>query len=78
MWVLGGYQSDFARNLAREGVGIDGLVREVVEGTLTSAGLPGSRSGSSTSAMPSASSSPGRGTSGRCRAAVREAARRSF
>jgi Acetyl-CoA acetyltransferase len=45
MWVLGGYQSDFARNLAREGVGIDGLVREVVEGALTSAGLPGSEVG---------------------------------
>lgn len=38
MWVLGGYRSDFARNLAREGVGIDGLVREVVEGTLAAAG----------------------------------------
>ena len=45
MWVLGGYQSDFARNLAREGVGIDGLVREVVEGTLIAAGLPGSEIG---------------------------------
>lgn len=41
IWVLGGYQSDFARNLHREGVGIDGLVAEVVEGTLDAAGVDG-------------------------------------
>lgn len=41
IWVLGGYQSDFARNLPREGVGIDGLVGEVVQGTLDAAGVGG-------------------------------------
>ena len=41
IWVLGGYQSDFARNLPREGVGMDGLVAEVVDGTLASAGIDG-------------------------------------
>ena len=34
IWVLGGCQSDFARNLAREGVGFDGLTAEVVRGAL--------------------------------------------
>ncbi len=37
VWVLGGYQSDFARNLAREDAGFDALVREVVEQTLADA-----------------------------------------
>ena len=46
VWVLGGYQSDFARNLTREGVGIDGLTTEVVEGTLASAGISGGEIGS--------------------------------
>lgn len=46
VWVLGGHQSDFARNLAREGVGLDGLVREVVEGTLAAAGVSGTEVGS--------------------------------
>ena len=36
-WVLGGYRTDFARNLTREGVGFDGLVAEVVAGTLQDA-----------------------------------------
>ncbi|HEY7599928.1 MAG TPA: hypothetical protein VH741_08375, partial [Candidatus Limnocylindrales bacterium] len=35
--ILGGYQSDFARNLAREGGDLAGLVREVVTGTLSRA-----------------------------------------
>jgi len=34
VWVLGGYQSDFARNLHREGKDFADLAREVVEGTL--------------------------------------------
>jgi len=38
-FVLGGYQSDFARNLAREGLGIDALVRETVEGALEDCAL---------------------------------------
>ncbi|MEO2166663.1 MAG: acetyl-CoA acetyltransferase [bacterium] len=37
--VLGGYQSDFARNLDREGSDIGALTREIVEGTLTAAGI---------------------------------------
>ncbi len=39
VFVLGGYQSDFARNLAREGVGIDALVGEVVDGAMADAGV---------------------------------------
>ncbi|CAN5911978.1 acetyl-CoA acetyltransferase [soil metagenome] len=39
IWVLGGYQSDFARNLTREGEGVDGLVAEVVRETLADAEL---------------------------------------
>ena len=37
--ILGGYQSDFAANLAREGLGIGDLVREVVVETLAAAGV---------------------------------------
>lgn len=37
--VLGGHQTDFARALAREGIGFDGLVAEVVRGTLEDAGI---------------------------------------
>lgn len=39
VWILGGYQSDFARNLAREGVDFAGLTEEVVTGTLDAAGI---------------------------------------
>lgn len=39
IWVLGGYRSDFARSLAREGVGFDGLAEEVVRGTLETAAM---------------------------------------
>ena len=39
VWVLGGYQSDFARNLHREGKDFADLAREVVEGTLTAASV---------------------------------------
>ncbi|WP_341252261.1 acetyl-CoA acetyltransferase [Euzebya pacifica] len=38
IWILGGYQTDFARNFGREGNGVHDLVREVVEGTLADAG----------------------------------------
>jgi acetyl-CoA C-acetyltransferase len=38
-WVLGGAQSDYARTLAREGLGIDALVAEVVHGALEDAGV---------------------------------------
>lgn len=37
VWILGGYQSDFARNLTREGVDFAGLTAEVVQSTLTAA-----------------------------------------
>ena len=38
IWILGGHQTDFARNLTREGLGVHDLVQEVVEGTLADAG----------------------------------------
>ena len=37
VWILGGYQSDFARNLHREGMDFAGLTREVVDQTLAEA-----------------------------------------
>jgi acetyl-CoA C-acetyltransferase len=37
VWILGGYQSDFARNLAREGTDVAGLFAEVVPATLHAA-----------------------------------------
>lgn len=37
VWILGGYQSDFARNLSREGRGFADLTAEVVETTLAAA-----------------------------------------
>lgn len=37
IWVLGGYQSDFARNLTKEGAGLDDLVGEVTRETLAAA-----------------------------------------
>lgn len=45
LWVLGGYQTDFARNLAREGNDFADLTREVVDGTLAVTGLPGEQVG---------------------------------
>ena len=41
VWVLGGYQSDFSRNLTREGKDFADLTGEVVDATLASAGLDG-------------------------------------
>lgn len=38
-WIAGGYQSDFARNYAREGLEISDMVAEVVAGTLADARL---------------------------------------
>ena len=38
-WILGGYQSDFARNLRKEGRSIADLVAEVVESTLERSGV---------------------------------------
>jgi acetyl-CoA C-acetyltransferase len=37
VWILGGYQSDFARNLHREGIDFAGLTAEVVKSTLEAA-----------------------------------------
>ena len=39
MWIAGSYQSDFARNFAREGLEISDMVAEALHGTLRSAGL---------------------------------------
>jgi acetyl-CoA C-acetyltransferase len=39
VWVLGGYQSDFARNLNREGRDFADLAKEVVEQTLKAADI---------------------------------------
>ena len=39
IWVLGGYQSDFARNWTKEGSGLDGLIAEVTRETLADAGV---------------------------------------
>src|SRR5580698_5607452 len=38
-WIAGSYQSDFARNYAREGLEISDMVGEAVAGTLEAAGL---------------------------------------
>jgi acetyl-CoA C-acetyltransferase len=46
IWVVGGYRSDFARNLTREDVGIDALAAEVVRETLADAGVPAGAIGS--------------------------------
>ena len=68
VWVLGGYQTDFARNLTREGATSSDLVGEVVDGTLEATPRrPRPTSRSSTSATPSASCSPARATSAPCR-----------
>jgi len=37
--ILGGYQSDFARNLTKEGRSIGDLIAEIVEGTLARSGI---------------------------------------
>jgi acetyl-CoA acetyltransferase len=39
VWIAGSYQSDFARNYAREGLEISDMVAEALRGTLRSAGL---------------------------------------
>lgn len=39
VWILGGYQSDFSRNLSREGLDFADLTGEVVDSTLTAAGI---------------------------------------
>src|ERR1700759_1284856 len=39
VWILGGYQSDFSRNLTREGLDFAGLTSEVTDATLAAAGV---------------------------------------
>jgi acetyl-CoA C-acetyltransferase len=39
VWIAGSYQSDFARNYAREGLEISDMVAEAVAGTLEAAGV---------------------------------------
>jgi acetyl-CoA C-acetyltransferase len=39
VWILGGYQSDFARNLTKEGLDFADLTREIVDATLAAAKL---------------------------------------
>ena len=40
--ILGGYQTDFARNTAKKGVDIADLMAEAVAGTLRAAGIAAS------------------------------------
>jgi acetyl-CoA C-acetyltransferase len=39
VWIIGGYQSDFARNFTKESLEISDLVRETTTGTLAHAGV---------------------------------------
>lgn len=39
VWILGGYQSDFARTITREGLDVSDLVGEVAQRTLEAAGV---------------------------------------
>ena len=39
VWIIGGYQSDFARNFTKESLEIGDLVKETATGTLTDAGI---------------------------------------
>jgi len=39
VWIIGGYQSDFARNFTKESLEISDLVRETTTGTLAHAGI---------------------------------------
>jgi acetyl-CoA C-acetyltransferase len=39
VWIVGGYQSDYARNFTRESLEISDLVRETTNGTLAHAGI---------------------------------------
>src|SRR5690349_1635905 len=40
LFVLGGHQTDFARNTRREGIGFTELFAETVESTLAASGVP--------------------------------------
>lgn len=43
VWIAGGYQSDFSRNLTKEGLDLSALTSEIVEGTLDASGVPADR-----------------------------------
>ena len=43
VWIIGGYQSDFARNLTKESLEISDLVQETTTGTLAAAGISASQ-----------------------------------
>ena len=43
VWIIGGYQSDFARNLTKESLEISDLVKETTTGTLAAAGISASQ-----------------------------------
>lgn len=42
VWIAGGYQSDFARNLTKEGLDLSDLTAEIVDGTVDLSPVPGS------------------------------------
>ena len=65
--ILGGHQSDFARNIAKEGLTVADLVRDTVTETWTTPASSRHRSRASTSATRSDSSTTARVTSVRCR-----------
>ncbi len=73
VWILGGYQSDFARNLTREGLDFADLTAEVVDShARRGQGRRRRHRASSTSPTRSARCSPGRATSARCRPRVND------
>ncbi|MEU9207632.1 acetyl-CoA acetyltransferase [Streptomyces sp. NPDC048415] len=39
VWIIGGYQSDFARNITKESLDISDLVKETATGSLSAAGI---------------------------------------
>jgi acetyl-CoA C-acetyltransferase len=41
VYILGGYQSDFAKSWARQGQDISDMVQEATQGVLNNAGLHG-------------------------------------
>jgi acetyl-CoA C-acetyltransferase len=43
VWIIGGHQSDFARNLTKESLEISDLVKETTTGTLAAAGISASQ-----------------------------------
>lgn len=45
VWIIGGYQTDFARNIARAGLEVSDLVGEVAQQTLAAAGIDAGRVG---------------------------------